>query len=112
MTIVMGREMEFAFLILGMALVTYTTRYSMIVILGRWQVPHAVTLALTYVPMAAFAAIIAPEVLLHKGEIALVNARFIAGIAAILVAALTRHILLTIVVGMGTLWIVQALITH
>ena len=102
--------MEFALLILGMALVTYTTRYSMIVILGRWQVPRAVTLALTFVPMAAFAAIIAPEILLHQGQIALVNARFIAGIAAILVAALTRHILLTIVVGMGTLWIVQALL--
>ena len=97
--------MELALLILGMALVTYATRYSMIVILGRWQVPRTVTLALTYVPMAAFAAIIAPEVLLHQGEIALVNARFV---AAVLVAALTRHILLTIAVGMGTLWLVQA----
>ena len=99
--------MEFAFLILGMALVTYTTRYSMIVILGRWQVPRAVTLALTYVPMAAFAAIIAPEVLLNQGEIALGNARFVAAVAAVLVAALTRHILLTIAVGMGTLWLAQ-----
>ena len=102
--------MELALLILGMALATYATRYSMIVILGRWEVPRTVTLALAYVPMAAFAAIIAPEILLHKGEIALVNARFIAGIAAILVAALTRHILLTIIVGMGMLWLVQALI--
>jgi branched-subunit amino acid transport protein len=104
--------MDLALLILGMAFVTYTTRYSMIVILGRWQVPRAVTLALTYVPMAAFAAIIAPEVLLHQGQITLVNARFIAGIAAILVAALTRHILLTIAVGMGTLWLVQFLVVR
>jgi branched-subunit amino acid transport protein len=102
--------MDFALLVLGMALVTYTTRYSMIVILGRWQVPRTVTLALTFVPVAAFAALIAPEILLRQGEIALVNARFFAGIAAILVAALTRHILLTIAVGMGTLWIVQAFI--
>jgi branched-subunit amino acid transport protein len=99
--------MELALLILGMALVTYATRYSMIVILGRWEVPRAVTLALTYVPTAAFAAIIAPEVLLHQGEIALVNARFVAAVAAVLVATFTRHILLTIAVGMGTLWIVQ-----
>jgi len=99
--------MELALLILGMALVTYATRYSMIVILGRWEVPRTVTLALTYVPMAAFAAIIAPEVLLHQGEIALVNARFVAAVAAVLVAAFTRHILLTIAVGMGTLWLAQ-----
>jgi branched-subunit amino acid transport protein len=104
--------MEFALLILGMALVTYATRYSMIVILGRWNVPRVVTRALTYVPMAAFAAIIAPEVLLSKGQLAFVNARFIAGIAAIIAAALTRHILLTIAVGMGTLWIVQALLAR
>jgi branched-subunit amino acid transport protein len=104
--------MELALLILGMALVTYATRYSMIVILGRWEVPRTVTLALTYVPTAAFAAIIAPEVLLHQGEIALVNARFVAAVAAILVAALTRHILVTIAVGMGTLWLVQAFLIH
>jgi len=104
--------MEFALLILGMALVTFAPRYSMIVILGRWEVPRAVTLALTFVPMAAFAAIIAPEILLHKNEIALPNARFIAGLAAILVAALTRRIMLTIIVGMGTLWMIQAFLTH
>jgi branched-subunit amino acid transport protein len=104
--------MELALLILGMALVTYATRYSMIVILGRWEVPRTVTLALTYVPTAAFAAIIAPEVVLRQGEIALVNARFVAAVAAVLVAALTRHILVTIAVGMGTLWLVQAFLIH
>ncbi len=38
------------------------------------------------------------------------NARLVAGIAAIVVAALTRHILLTLAVGMGTLWLAQAII--
>ncbi|MCI0475912.1 MAG: AzlD domain-containing protein [Anaerolineales bacterium] len=50
--------------------------------------------------------------MLHQGQVALINARFVAGLAAILVAALTRHILLTIAVGMGTLWLVQFLIAH
>jgi branched-subunit amino acid transport protein len=103
-------KMELVLLIAGMALVTYMTRYSMILLLGRWDVPRVVTVALTYVPMAAFAAIIAPEVLLHKGEITLGSARFVAGMAAILVVAFTRHILLTIVIGMGTLWAVQSVI--
>jgi branched-subunit amino acid transport protein len=102
--------MEFALLILGMALVTFATRYSMILILGRWNVPRVVTLALTFVPMAAFAAIIAPELLLRAGQITLVNVRLVAGVAAIIVAGLTRHILLTIGVGMGVLWIAQAVI--
>jgi branched-subunit amino acid transport protein len=102
--------MEFALLILGMALVTFATRYAMIVILGRWHVPRGAALALTYVPLAAFAAIIAPELVLRGGQITVVNARLVAGIAAIVVAALTRHILLTLAVGMGTLWLAQAII--
>ncbi len=101
--------MEIAFLIAGMALVTYATRISMIAILGRWEVAPLVRQALHYVPIAAFAAIIAPELIDRAGRlsIALDNPRFVAGIAAILVAALTRHTLLTIIVGMGMMWIMQ-----
>jgi branched-subunit amino acid transport protein len=105
--------MELALLILGMALVTFATRYSMIVILGRWDVPRIVLRALTYVPMAAFAALIAPELLhLEQGALVFPADRFVAGVIAIIVAGLTRNSMLTIVFGMGSLWIVQALIVR
>jgi branched-subunit amino acid transport protein len=101
--------MEIAFLIAGMALVTYATRISMIAILGRWEVSPLARQTLHYVPIAAFAAIIAPELIERGGRLAieLDNPRFIAGIVAIIVAAWTRHTLLTIVVGMGAMWVMQ-----
>ena len=103
--------MDLALLILGMALVTFAARYSMIFIMGRWDVPPIATRALTFVPMAAFAALIAPELMrFENGALAFSPDRFVAGIVAIIVAALTRNTLLTILVGMSSLWIVQALV--
>jgi len=103
--------MEFAFLILGMAVVTFAARYSMIFIMGRWDVPPIVTRALTYVPMAAFAALIAPELLRFERDVfVLPTDRFMAGVIAILIAAFTRNTMLTIVFGMGSLWLVQAIL--
>ena len=101
--------MEIALLIAGMAAVTYATRLSMIAILGRWDVPPLVRRALHYVPIAAFAAIIAPELIERAGQVSfsLDNPRLIAGIVAILVAAFTRHTLLTVIVGMSVMWIAQ-----
>ncbi len=102
--------MDLALLILGMAAVTLSTRYFMIALLGRWQVPEMVKRALYYVPIAAFSAIILPELVTRAGQVtlALDNVRLIGGVAAIAVAALTRRMLLTIAVGMGVMWLAQA----
>ncbi len=106
--------MELALLILGMALVTFVTRYSMIALLGRWQVPETVKRGLYYVPIAAFSAIILPELVTRAGQVtlALDNPRLIGGVAAIAVAALTRRMLLTIAVGMGMMWLAQSLLVR
>lgn len=102
--------MEIAFLILAMSVVTFAARYSMIAILGRYSIPPDVTCALAYVPIAAFAAIAAPELVLRDGDFAmgLGNPRFVAGIAAVLAAYLSRNVLFTLGVGMSVMWIVQA----
>ena len=101
--------MEIAFLIAGMAVVTYATRIGMIAILGRWQVSPLARRAIHYVPIAAFAAIILPAFFERGGNmpIAFDDVRLVAGVAAIVVAALTRRTLLTIVVGMGVMWVTQ-----
>ena len=103
--------MEFALLILAMSLVTFIARYSMIAILGRWNVPPDVTRALAFVPIAAFAALAAPEMFLRDGAFAigLANPRFVAGIAAAVVAFLSRNVLLTLATGMGVMWLLQVI---
>lgn len=104
--------MDLILLIFGMSLVTFLARYSMIAILGRWDVPPDITRTLAYVPIAAFAAIAAPDLFLREGTLAigLTNPRFVAGIAAALVALLSRNVLLTLGIGMGVMWIMQAII--
>jgi branched-subunit amino acid transport protein len=106
--------MEIALLIAGMAVVTYSIRISMIAIMGRWQVAPLARQALHYVPIAAFAAIIAPELVERSGHLALAfdNVRLLAGVAAIAIAALTRRTLLTIVVGMGVMWATQFVLSR
>lgn len=106
--------MELALLILGMALVTFATRYIMVALLGRWQAPRLLTRALYYVPLAAFSALILPDLVTRAGRVtlALDNPRLIGGVAAIAVAALTRRMVLTIAAGMGVMWLAQAVLAR
>jgi branched-subunit amino acid transport protein len=106
--------MELALLIFAMAAVTFAARYVMIALLGRWQVPRLVTRALYYVPIAAFSALILPELVTRAGQLTLApdNPRLIGGVAAIVVAAVTRRMLLTIAVGMGVMWLAQAVLAR
>ncbi len=93
-------------LILGMALVTFAVRYPVLALVGNIPLPERVFQALRYVPPAVLAAIIVPALLMPDGDrlfIAADNARLIAGLAAALVAWRTKNLLITIVVGMGTL---------
>ena len=93
-------------------LITFATRLSFIALLGRVETPPLLTRALRFVPPAVLSAIIFPELLVRAGalHLGLGNARLIAGVIAAAVAWRTRNVLLTIVAGMGALWILQALL--
>lgn len=95
-----------------MSLVTFSARYAMIAILGRYDVPPDVIRALAFVPIAAFAAIAVPELFLRDGifSIGLANPRFVAGIGAVIAAFFSRNVLVTLATGMGVMWLVQVLI--
>lgn len=97
--------------ILGMALVTYPVRLSVIALLGESALPASLNRALRYVPPAALAAIVFPELLMPRGalDISPANFRLVAGLAAALVAWRTRRTLLPIGVGMALLWLLQSL---
>jgi len=103
-----------ALLIAGMALVTFATRYTMIALLNRISIPTGLLRALRYVPAAVLTALIAPALVMPRGEtldLTWHNPHLVAGLTAILVAWRTRHLLLTIVAGMGTFWLWEWMLT-
>lgn len=96
--------------ILGMGVLTYGIRLSLILLADRVQLSGNIRQALRFVPPAVLSAIIAPEMLMPNGmlDVSLGNGRLLAGLVAILVAWKTKNVLLTIIVGMLVLWLLQA----
>jgi branched-subunit amino acid transport protein len=100
-----------AMTIVGMGLITYAIRLSLFLLPEGITLPPRLLQALRYVPAAVLSAIIFPEMFIDEGSlnISLGNVRLIAGLAAGLVAWRTRNVILTVIVGMGLLWILQFL---
>lgn len=99
-------------IILGMVVVTYSVRLSVIALLGDAELPDALRRALRYVPPAALSAIIFPELFMPEGtlDLSLDNSRLLAGLLATVIAWRTRSTLATIGAGMVALWVLSALI--
>lgn len=92
--------------IAGMALITYALRAGFLLAADRLVLPGLVRRALTYVPSAVLAAIVAPALArpaLDAGAQA--DVRLLAAAVAALVAWRTRSIVATFAVGMLTLWV-------
>ncbi|MGF1525056.1 MAG: AzlD domain-containing protein [Leptolyngbyaceae cyanobacterium] len=100
-------------LIGGMTLVTFSIRYGLIAMSGRFNLPSRLLQALNYVPPAVLTAIVVPIVLVEKDSlwIGIDNPRLAGAIAAVLVGIWRKNLLLTIVISMTTflLWQVIAL---
>ena len=97
--------------IIGMALLTFALRLSMILLFGRVMMPAVIRQALRFVPPAVLSAFVLPELVMTGGtlNISVGNVRLIAGILAALVAWRTRNVFLTIGAGMAALWILQVM---
>jgi branched-subunit amino acid transport protein len=98
-------------IIIGMGVITYTIRLSMIVMSGQVQLNDELQRALRYVPPAVLSAIIVPEMIQPGGtlDISLGNERLLAGLIAIVVAWYTKNMIWTVAIGMITLWLLQVL---
>ncbi len=98
--------------IIAIGLITFGLRFSFIYLLGKYEIPGWVQHLLKYVPIAVFSAIIIPALALPAGRLALAwpDARFFAGLVAILVAWRTKNVVLTISAGMVALWLLEALL--
>ena len=95
--------------ILGVSASTFLLRASFIVFADPHRFPKRFKQALAFVPPAVLAAIVAPGILLNQGrvDVSADNLRWLAGLAAIAVAAVTRSVMASIVSGMGVLWFLQ-----
>ncbi|MHA6493999.1 AzlD domain-containing protein [Pseudomonas borbori] len=90
--------MDIWLLIAGMALITFVIRYSLFAF-PDLRFPPLVRQGLHYVPTAVLTAIVVPGMLIPDGQqlaLRLDNAYLLAGLVAIAIAALTRHLLATI----------------
>jgi branched-subunit amino acid transport protein len=90
-------------------LITYATRLSFILLIGRRPIPLLLWRVLRFIPPAVLTAIIFPELFLHDGALNVSpgNARLLAGVLAALIAWRTRSAVLTVVVGMLALWLIE-----
>ncbi|NEX60675.1 AzlD domain-containing protein [Noviherbaspirillum galbum] len=82
---------------------TVITRCSFFLLGHRVKMPPRVQHALRYAPAAALAAIVAPDLLLSNGHLAVtvMNPKLMAGIGATAFFMATRHLLGTIIAGMA-----------
>jgi branched-subunit amino acid transport protein len=98
-------------LIIGMMIATFLTRYPTMLLVSKIELPPQINRALKYVPIAVLSAIVAPLVLLQQGKLAisLDNSFFLAGIVSILVSWRSKNLILTIILGMASLWFFQYL---
>jgi len=104
--------MEIWWLILGMALLTFVIRYS----LFAWPALRFAPLVrqgLQYVPTAVLSAIVVPGMLMPDGgplALNLDNAYLLAGLATIVIAALSRHLLATIGGGLLVFFLLRGVL--
>jgi branched-subunit amino acid transport protein len=89
--------------IAGVSIVVFLLRASFILFADPHGFPPLFRRALTYVPAAVLAAIVAPGLLMPAGaiDVSLANPRWIAA------AALLRHPLGALCVGLPALWLLQ-----
>lgn len=96
-------------IILAVSAITFLLRASFVVFADPHRFPHAFRQALTFVPPAVLAAIVAPGLLLRDGvlDVSLANERLFAGLVAIVATIFVRNAMAAIAVGMSTLWLLQ-----
>lgn len=90
--------MDIWLLILGMLAITFVTRYSLFAF-PELRFPPLIRQGLHYVPTAVLTAIVVPGMLMPHGQswsLSWDNAYLLAGLVAIAIAAVTRHLLATI----------------
>jgi branched-subunit amino acid transport protein len=94
--------------IVGMCVVTYALRVTMLVTGNTWFPPWAAR-ALAYVPIALFAALVAPGLLRPHGTIALGPEAVAGAVAAVVAWRTAGRMPLVLAAGIGTFLLLRLL---
>ena len=99
-------------LIAGMAVLTFLPRYIPFALAGKITLSPILVRLLYYVPIAVLSAIVSQATLMRGGELSIVldNHHLIAATVAFMVAFMTRHLFLTIMMGLVTFGIAEWLL--
>lgn len=90
---------------------TYLTRFSFLGLIGNRELPEWVLRHLRYTPVAVLPGLIAPLVLWPDATGGETDpARLIAAGAALVVGVWSKNLIASVIVGMGTLYLVQYLL--
>jgi branched-subunit amino acid transport protein len=97
-------RIEIIFIILGMAVVTFFTRFGAQLLFRQIGMPGWFDRCLKHVPIGILTALILPSILLPKGQLDLTihNNYLLAGLLAALVAYRYRNTALTMLLGLFT----------
>ena len=89
--------------IVGLAIITVVTRSFFFLSNREWHLPHWAQRGLQYAPIAALSAVVVPEIVMSQGQLITTwqDARIFAAAVGVAVYFAQRHVLLTIVLGMG-----------
>ncbi len=104
--------MHDVFLIAGMFVATYSIRYLPFAYAHKISFPLWLQQALSYVPVAALTAIIAPVVLFHGADnmdLSLQNAHLVAAVVAFAISLFSRSMLFTILSGLIVFALIKAI---
>jgi branched-subunit amino acid transport protein len=98
---------DFLALVLACAAVTAVPRVLPLVLLAKIELPRWLVAWLAYVPVAVLAALLAIEVLTVEGKPAFsaMNPALLAIVPALAVAAFTRSLIATVMVGVAAFWL-------
>lgn len=103
---------EIILIIMGMAVVTFATRFSCVALFRQTGMPVWLERWLKHIPTAILTALIVPALVLPKGQIdiSFQNHYLLAGFVAALVAYKTSNIIATLTLGMGTMLVLRLLV--
>jgi branched-subunit amino acid transport protein len=99
----------FFWVVAGMLAVTYLARLVPMLVLSRMEIPAGFRRWLQFVPVAVLSALLAPNILLQNGGLALRldNTYLLAAVPTMFVAARFKNIFLTVLCGIVCLVLIR-----
>jgi branched-subunit amino acid transport protein len=88
----------------GAALATYFTRFPLMLLSGKWNVPLKLDRFLSFIAPAVLTALIAPAVVIRQGrlDISLSNKYIVAAIVTVIVSYFSKNMLASVITGVCT----------